>query len=220
MNIKWLGHSCFLLTSEAGTRILMDPCDPSVGYCIKPMEVDAVTCSHNHYDHNYVAVAQGSQVQYITGAGAFQVKEVALRGFPCWHDDQQGALRGQNIMYLVEMDGLRLLHCGDLGHMPSEETIQAIGPIDILLIPIGGTYTLDHSQALAVCERLHPAVVVPMHYQTESLNMNLEGLMPFLNGAPKEWRVHRMRQSEATLTPESLGKDRIIVLDHACKAAG
>lgn len=220
MDIKWLGHSCFVLTGGDGTRILMDPCDPETGYEIEPVEVNAVTCSHDHHDHNYVRLAQGEQVQRIMGPGVFQVKGATITGFSTWHDNQAGAIRGGNTMYLVEMDGLRLLHAGDLGHIPAAETLAELGRIDILLIPIGGTYTLDHVGALELCDLLHPAVVIPMHYKTKSLNMPIGELLPFLDRANKHWRVHRMRQSDAVITPESLGRDRIIVLTYEGRRAG
>ena len=215
MDIKWLGHSCFVLTSNSGVRLLMDPCDPQVGYSLEPVEVDGVTCSHDHYDHNYVALAKGGHAQIITGPGEFSIGDVKITGFPSWHDDQQGALRGKNIMYLVEMDGLRLLHAGDLGHIPAPSTLDALGRIDILLVPVGGVYTLDYNQALEVCRLLQPGVVIPMHYKTEPLKISRGDLAPFLNSADKRWKIHRMRQSDAVLTPESLGKNRIIVLDYA-----
>ncbi|MDR0841623.1 MAG: MBL fold metallo-hydrolase [Christensenellaceae bacterium] len=214
MDIKWLGHSCFLLTGEAGTRILMDPCDPDTGYDIAPVAADAVTSSHDHHDHNYFALAQGKDAPRITTPGRHAVKDAVITGYAAWHDDVQGALRGVNIMFVVEMDGMRLLHAGDLGHIPSAETIAAMGPIDVLLIPIGGTYTLDHLSAMELCNLLRPAVVIPMHYQTETLKMNIGELLPFLHCADKNWRIHRMRQSDAVITPESLGKDRIIVLTY------
>ena len=114
MILKWLGHSCFLLTSEAGVRILMDPCAPSTGYTVGPVAVDAVTASHDHYDHNYFEAALGNPVR-ITEPGVHEVKGVRVTGIPTWHDKECGAKRGCNIMFLVEMDGLRLLHAGDLG---------------------------------------------------------------------------------------------------------
>ena len=116
MILKWLGHSCFLLTSEAGVRILMDPCAPSTGYTVGPVAVDAVTASHGHYDHNYFEAALGNPVR-ITEPGLHEVKGVRVTGIPTWHDKECGAKRGRNIMFLVEMDGLRLLHAGDLGHL-------------------------------------------------------------------------------------------------------
>ncbi|MEA4971189.1 MAG: MBL fold metallo-hydrolase [Candidatus Pelethousia sp.] len=217
MDIRWLGHSCFLLTGLDETRILMDPCDPATGYEIQPVEVDAVTSSHDHHDHNYLRLALGEHVRRITEPGTFSVKGATITGFPTWHDNRGGALRGGNIMYMVEMDGLRLLHAGDLGHIPDEQTRSALGRVDILMIPIGGTYTLDHVGALELCDLLHPAVVVPMHYKTKDLNMPIGELLPFLDRANKNWRVHRMRQSDAVITPESLGRDRIIVLTYEGK---
>lgn len=214
MDIKWLGHSCFLLMGGDGTRILMDPCDPETGYNIRPVEVDAVTSSHDHHDHNYLRLAIGESVQAITATGAYQVKGATITGFSTWHDNQGGNLRGANIMYLVEMEGLRLLHAGDLGHIPDADTLAKLGRIDILLIPIGGTYTLGPEGALTLCDLLRPAVVIPMHYKTKTLNMQIGELLPFLDRANKSWRVHRMRQSDAVITPESLGRERIIVLTY------
>ena len=94
MDIKWLGHSCFLLTGQDGTRILMDPCDPATGYEIQPVEVDAVTSSHDHHDHNYLRLALGENVRRITEPGTFSVKGATIIGFPTWHDNQGGVLRG------------------------------------------------------------------------------------------------------------------------------
>lgn len=217
MDVKWLGHSCFLLTGEDGTRILMDPCDPETGYEISPVEVDAVTSSHDHHDHNYMRLALGSEVLRITGPGTYAAKGAVITGYSSFHDNQGGSLRGANTMYMVEMEGLRLLHAGDLGHIPDAETLAKLGRVDILLIPVGGTYTLDHIGALALCELLHPSVVIPMHYKTKGLKMQIAELMPFLDSADKHWRVHRMRQSDAVITPESLGRDRIIVLTYEDK---
>jgi len=220
MDIKWLGHSCFLLTGDDGTRILMDPCDPETGYDIQPVEVDAVTSSHDHHDHNYFCLALGENVERIASIGPFKVKSATITGVPTWHDNQGGAIRGGNIMFMVEMDGLRLLHAGDLGHIPDEDTIARLGKVDILLTPIGGTYTLDYMGALELCNILKPSVVVPMHYKTQRINLPIGELVPFLNRADKSWRVHRMRQSDAVISPESLGNGRIIVLTYEEKKAG
>lgn len=216
MDIKWLGHSCFLLTGDSGVTILMDPCDPSTGIVHDPMEADAVTSSHDHYDHNYFALAKGPALR-ITTPGPHAVKDAAITGYPVWHDAQDGALRGSNIMYLVEMDGIRVLHAGDLGHQVDDATLAAIGPVDVLLTPIGGIYTLDAQGALEFCRRVKPAVVIPMHYKTQHLTFELGDLTPFLQGADKDWSVHRLRQPDAVLTRESLGRNRIIVLYYRLK---
>ncbi|PWM61385.1 MAG: MBL fold metallo-hydrolase [Clostridia bacterium] len=213
MILKWLGHSCFLLTSDSGMRVLMDPCAPKTGYTIAPVEVDAVTASHDHYDHNYFEAALGDPIR-ITEPGMHEVHGVHIMGIPTWHDKEHGAKRGRNIMFLVEMDGIRLLHAGDLGHLPDEAAIAAAGRVDVLLAPIGGVFTIDGEEAKKLAEMLHPKVFVPMHYKTEQLSFELGGLKPFLDSI-KGGAIHRMRQSEATLTPESLGSGRVLVLECA-----
>ena len=213
MFLKWLGHSCVLLTSDSGMRVLMDPCAPKTGYTIAPVEVDAVTASHDHYDHNYFEAALGDPIR-ITEPGMHEVHGVHIMGIPTWHDKEHGAKRGRNIMFLVEMDGIRLLHAGDLGHLPDEAAIAAAGRVDVLLAPIGGVFTIDGEEAKKLAEMLHPKVFVPMHYKTEQLSFELGGLKPFLDSI-KGGAIHRMRQSEATLTPESLGSGRVLVLECA-----
>ncbi len=214
MKIKWLGHSCFLLTSAKGTRILTDPCDQTTGYKIAPVEVDAVTCSHDHFDHNYHGIAMGENVPYITTVGNHQVKDdVKIIGIHTFHDEKQGALRGENIIFVFEMDSLRIAHLGDLGHMPDAKTMAAIGHTDILLAPVGGVFTIDHGQALELANLLQPKVVIPMHYLTDVLTTKVSDVTPFLDNA-KNYTIHRMRQSEVDITKESLGDDRIIVLDY------
>lgn len=214
MLIKRLAHSCFLLQSEGGTRILTDPCDPATGYNVGPVEADCVTESHQHHDHNYTAAAKGRDVKVISAPGEYTVGDVKITGIPCWHDEMQGAKRGSNIIFVFEMDGLRLAHMGDIGHLPDEATLKAMGHIDILLIPVGGIYTVDYKQALEIAYAIAPKVVIPMHYAADKLAFELGELAPFLENA-KNCAIHRMRQSEAVITRESLGSNRIIVLDCA-----
>lgn len=214
MEVKWYGHSCFLLTGSSGVRVLMDPPDASTGYRIEPMQADIVTSSHSHYDHNNFALAQGSPVR-VTEAGVHEFDGVTVTGIPWWHDEEQGKKRGSNMLYVVELDGLRVLHAGDIGALPDEETLQKLGMIDVLLVPVGGFYTIDHKLALELCNMLKPKVVIPMHYKTndssKSIAEKIAGVLPFLNAA-RDCSIHRLRQPEATLTRESLGADRIITL--------
>lgn len=212
MTIKWLGHSCFLLTDSKGTRLLVDPCDPSTGYDIGKVEADAVTSSHSHYDHNYFAAAN-EDITRINEPGEYTVNGVKITGFPTWHDDAEGSLRGRNIMFLFEMDGLRVLHAGDLGELPDGDTIAKIGHIDVLLTPVGGIYTIDYQGARDLANLLGPKVVIPMHYRTDAVKFELQDVTPFLDHA-SGCAIHRMRQNEAVIMPESLGNDRIIVLDY------
>lgn len=217
MEIKWYGHSCFLVTGESGVRVLMDPPDASTGYAIAPMKADVVTASHSHHDHNNFSLALGDPVR-VTEAGVHEFPGVTIIGVPWWHDEVFGKKRGENMLFLVELDGMRLLHAGDIGSLPDKETLHKLGAIDILLVPVGGFYTIDHAQALALCNLLEPKVVIPMHYKTDELNKStaekLAGVLPFLNAA-RDCSIHRLRQPEASLTRESLGSDRIITLTTA-----
>lgn len=211
MQITWLGHSCFLLESEAGTKLLTDPPDAATGYDIEIQQVDAVTSSHAHHDHSNFDLAPGAL--RITGLGKTTVGDMEIEGFPSCHDNQGGKLRGDNTLYKITVDGLRILHAGDIGVMPDEETVKAIGKVDVLMVPIGGNYTLDAQGARELANLLHVNVLIPMHYMTSGCLIELQELSPLLQSA-KDCAIHHMRQAELCLTPESLGKDRIIVLNY------
>lgn len=210
MQIKWYGHSCFLLTDSNGVRILTDPCDEATGYSLHGIETDAVTVSHDHHDHNYTAAAAGNP-QIIKSCGEFALKGVKITGIPSFHDKQGGALRGENIMYIFEMDDMRILHCGDLGQLPDEATLARLHDIDILLVPIGGIYTIDDLEARELANLIRPKVVIPMHYKTPQLKFDVMGLAPFIDAA-KDCRIHKLNDCEASISRMSLGDDRVIVL--------
>lgn len=210
MQIKWYGHSCFLLTDNNGTSILTDPCNPSYGYKLPQIAVDVVTVSHNHGDHNYVKLAvEGAKI--INTPEEFEVDGVKIQGFETNHDKSYGAIRGKNIMFVYEMDDMRILHCGDLGDIPDEDLIKALGRIDILLVPIGGIYTIDDLEARELANILKPGVVIPMHYKTPKLKFELCSLGPFIDAA-KNCHIYKMSECEASITKASLGEDRVIVL--------
>lgn len=210
MNIKWYGHSCFLLTDNNGTRILTDPCDPSYGYDLPEIQADAVTVSHDHNDHNYVRIAKG-EPQIIRSVGTFRVNDIGITGIATYHDKMNGALRGGNIMYIYEMDDMRILHCGDIGGIPDESVISSLGRIDVLLVPIGAIYTIDDLEARELANIIKPSVVIPMHYKTPSLKIELCPLAPFIDAA-KDCKIHRINDYEATINRVNLGEDRVIVL--------
>lgn len=211
MEIKWLGHSCFLLSNEAGVRILIDPMCPQTGYTPDPVEADVVLSSHSHGDHSYFELALGNPVK-ITEVGEYDVKDVHIKGVHTFHDNECGTKRGDNIVFIVEMDGVRVVHAGDLGHLLSDAQINEIGRTDVLLSPIGGVYTIDAQEALELANMLHANILIPMHYKTIDCKYdNLGELMPFLTLA-RNCAIHRLRQADATITPDSLGIDRIIAL--------
>ena len=177
MLIRWVGHSCFRLTMNDGTTVVTDPFDASVGYDMPRGRADIVTISHDHFDHNHIGALKAQTV--LKTAGHFPGK-VNVPGFASFHADAQGAKRGSNVMFLIEGDGARVLHLGDLGHDLSDEEIAAFGSVDALLIPVGGVYTINALQAAALAKRIGARVTVPMHYKTPRLAFELGGAEPFL----------------------------------------
>lgn len=194
--LQWFGQSTFLLITSLGSKILMDPTVANTGYTINPIDgVDAVLVSHEHSDHNNVSLAKGSPV-IIRGLSAAgwnnvdqTVKDVRVTSiYPVYHDNQEGSQRGRNTIFIIEFDGLRLAHLGDLGHVFTPEIIQTTGAIDILLIPVGGAYTIDASDATRVVKQLNPHLVIPMHYKTAKVPATWPGVgvEPFLEGKTVE----------------------------------
>ena len=165
MLIMHHGHSEFLMESADGYRILTDPFDDHVGYPMHTVDCDAVTVTHGHGDHSYVQKAQGAQVIVDHAGTVHLTPEITVTGIPCWHDDQQGKLRGQNLIFIYEIDGLRVAHFGDLGAW-DEELAARLEDIDILMIPVGGFFTINAASAARLIERIKPRMVLPMHYKT------------------------------------------------------
>ncbi|HVR63275.1 MAG TPA: MBL fold metallo-hydrolase [Polyangia bacterium] len=175
--LTWLGQSCFVLETATGTRVVMDPIPKGLGYDLPAgLKADAVTISHEHPDHNNVALLV-NKPRILRGLTAdrkgwakidTKVKDVAVRSVGVYHDDALGADRGLNTVFLFEVAGLRIAHLGDLGHLLTDEQLSAIGAVDVLLVPVGGAFTIDGPQASRVVDQLRPRlVVVPMHYKTE-----------------------------------------------------
>lgn len=166
MQIRSLGHACFLLTTEAGVRLVLDPYDAAVGYPLPEVTADIVTISHEHHDHSNRDLVEGNPF-IIDREGHEQMQGVSIDTYPCWHDDQQGQRRGENLWVSVQADGLRVCHAGDLGHLPDRALLAKIGAVDVLMLPVGGYYTIDAAQAWQTVQLVKPRVVIPMHYRTE-----------------------------------------------------
>ena len=212
MQLTWYGHSCFLLTSESGYSILTDPCDQDTGYELHDIACDTVTISHEHHDHNCLAIVAGKP-DILRAPGEYRAGEIPVTGFSSYHDDAKGAHRGENIVFLYQIDDLKVLHLGDLGHMLSDEVIQKIGDVDILLAPIGGVFTINAKTAAELADRLNAKVLIPMHYKTPALHFNIEGLEPLI-AANANRRVHHLNANTASLTHETLGDRRLLILDY------
>lgn len=211
MEIKWLGHACFLLTAGNGTRIVTDPFNKEVGYPTPNVKADLVVCSHDHWDHSAVDEVMGDPA-IINTPGTHHFRDINIIGVPTFHDQEGGAKRGKNIIFVFEADGLRIAHCGDLGHILTPEQVEALGQIDVLLIPTGGTYTVDPSEAAQVVGQLNPKIVIPMHYKTPVMNFPIQGVDAFLQrmGGGK-----KMDASSLIVTRKNLPeKTQVFVLEY------
>ena len=193
--LSWLGQSCFVLETAAGTRIVMDPIPKGLGYALPVgLKADAVTISHEHADHNNVGLLV-NKPRVLRGLTADKkgwtkidekVKEVAVHSVGVYHDENRGADRGLNTVFLFEVGGMRIAHLGDLGHVLTDDQLSAIGSVDVVLVPVGGAFTIDARQATRVIDQLHPRLmVIPMHYKTDVLTVKeLAGVDDFLTGKP------------------------------------
>lgn len=210
MEIKWLGHSSFLFTDSKGRRLLTDPFDNTVGYPVFEGDCDVVTISHQHFDHNYIDKVK-DKAEIIDKVGDFYACDIPITGIHSYHDNVQGAKRGDNTIYIIQMDEYRICHLGDLGHMLSEEDIKKLGEIDILLIPVGGNFTIDGRQAAELALKIEPHMIMPMHYKTPSLSFPLDGAETFLR-----YMKNGEKLSGNTLKLEGSlsGKNEVKVLDY------
>ncbi len=177
MKIRWLGHACFYIETE-GKGLITDPFDEKLGYPPFEQEIDIATVSHEHWDHNAVHVLRGKP-RVIRGTGQYETEGIRINGFPSFHDKKQGADRGQNTIFKISAEGLDILHLGDLGHLLLQEEIDLIGHVDILLIPVGGTFTIDADEAFELVEKLQPGIIIPMHFDTPHLSFDLAPVEAF-----------------------------------------
>ena len=166
MKIEWIGHACFRLTAQDGTVVITDPYDESVGIDMIPLEADLITMSHGHHDHCEESMIVGSPV-VARGEQKVCVGSVISETVLSWHDDAEGKLRGENAIRIFAIDGLKIVHMGDQGCMPDEDVLEAIAGADVMMIPVGGTYTVDAQGAKAIIERAKPNCVIPMHVKTK-----------------------------------------------------
>lgn len=195
MEITHIGHSCFKIKSKDAT-IVIDPYDPKkTGIKFSKLTADIVLSTHDHKDHNFVSGVEADLV--VQSAGEYELKDVYIDGLPTFHDDKKGEERGRNTIFQLHLDEMRLLHLGDLGHELTKDTLEKLGEIDVLIIPVGGTYTIDAKTATKVISSIEPAIVIPMHYQTKGLELSekIEPLKKFLDemGIEKVTEVDKLK---------------------------
>lgn len=216
MKIQWLGHDAFLITTSAGTKILTDPYEAgayegAVGYKKITVAADIVTQSHDHPDHATKNLAGSPTV--VATSGRRTVKDVEIVGVDTFHDQSQGKERGKNIVFCLKADNLTVCHLGDLGHLLDKSHIGAMGKVDVLLLPVGGFFTIDAQEATKIMEELNPLLTIPMHFKTEVLGFPIAGVEDFLQGKAN---ARRAGKSEIEVTKETLPKSpEIVVLNHA-----
>lgn len=214
MTIKYLGHASFLIKAKTA-KVITDPFDPkAVGLKFPKEEVDIVTISHDHQDHNFKQGVGGDPL-IIDWPGEFEKLGVRVKGFKTFHDKKQGSERGENILYKIEADDLSILHCGDLGLIPEEDFIDQIGSVDILLVPVGGHYTISAEEAAELVKKIEPSIVIPMHYNREGLNPTIFKELTTLDEFLKKMGVDKIAAEPAlTVKREDLeGEMRVVVLE-------
>lgn len=214
MEVKYFGHSCFLLRGKTLT-LLTDPYSPEIGFKLPSVGADVVTVSHAHYDHNYtkgVESKEREEVFIVNGPGEYEIGGASILGLATYHDSSQGTKRGKNTVYLIEMEGIRLAHLGDLGHSLTDDQREELNGIDVLLVPVGGTYTLGPKQAAGLVSQVEPSIVIPMHYRLPGLKIDLAPVDDFL----KELGVRDSKPLEKlTISQDRLPEEREVVVLNA-----
>ena len=216
MKIRWYGHSAFRIASNQGVRIITDPYEPgafgglSYGKISDP--ADIVLTSHDHADHNDAKGIPGSP-EVVKEAGSKTVKGISIKGIPTFHDPSKGSERGPNLIFNLLVDGMHVCHLGDLGHTLTDKEVSDIGPVDILLIPVGGFYTIDDREATRVAEQINPKVLVPMHFKTSKCAFPIAPVDDFLKGKKN---VKHPKTNEVEFSKTALPRQmEIVVLEHA-----
>ncbi len=211
MKIEYLGHSSFRLTDGAGASIVCDPFDCSIGYGMPEVYADAVSVSHHHYDHDCVSAVGGSPLIFDKPQN-FSVGGIKAVAVASYHDEAGGKKRGNNTIFKFNIDGLTVCHLGDLGEPCSAALVEAIGRVNVLLIPVGGTYTIDAAGAKQYVGAIKPDIVIPMHYRTKECKLDIDGVDRFLSLC-RETPVHSVAGSSLSVTAGDLnGRTEIYVL--------
>ena len=178
MDIIYLGHSSFKIKTKTAT-VITDPFDSKmVGLKYSGVEGEIVTVSHNHQDHNAADKVSGVK-KVINGPGEYEISGVSIMGYKTFHDNKDGAEKGENTVYVIEADGLRLVHLGDIGHLLKDDLVEEIGDVDVLMIPVGGFFTIGPKEATEIISKIEPYFVLPMHYKVPGLSPALaDKLLP------------------------------------------
>ena len=215
MEITYIGHSCFKIRGKNST-LVTDPYDPAkTGYKLPKLEADIVLVSHSHADHSYIQGVSNHSL-LIQTPGEYEKNDVTVYGLESFHDDSKGLERGKNTIFVIEIDGFTILHLGDLGHQLDKETLEKIPNIDVLMIPVGGTYTIDAKEAVKVISDLEPGIAIPMHYQTDDLtglSKKLESVEVFLHEMGADGNVKSVEKLKLSGRSDVPSETSIVVLN-------
>lgn len=192
LSFKWFGQACFEISNSK--TIVTDPHDgDSVGLSAPKTTADVVTISHDHYDHaSGKDLVSNNNTVIVNETGKTNIDELNVTGFKSFHDKSHGQARGENIIFNIETKGYTICHLGDLGHMLNHKSIQNIKPVDVLLIPVGGKFTIDGREAAKLVKKIDPVVVVPMHYKINGLEVPISGPKTFINNVKDEYRIQKV----------------------------
>lgn len=208
MEISHIGHSCFKIVGKNLT-VVTDPFNhPEISLKMPKIDADVITITHDHKDHNYKEAIKGDYL-LLDSPGEYEVKECFFQGISSFHDDKQGAERGANTIFTMEIDGIHICHLGDLGAELNSEQLEAMDGVDILMIPVGGNYTIDAKTAVKVANDVSPKIVIPMHYKEEGIKIDIAPLDKFLNEMGEEAeRLEKLKVMKKDL-PEEM---KVVVL--------
>ncbi len=203
VKIQWFGHAFFLISN--GVKIAIDPFKDLEGYPNPQVSAEILLMSHDHFDHNKAEVVSGKP-QVVRGYGKKTAKGMEFYGVKTYHDEVKGAKRGENSIFVFEIGGIRMAHCGDLGHILSDVQLKEIGPVDVLMIPIGGYYTIDAQEAWQNIEKIKPKIVIPMHYKQPFMGKDfpIDKVDVFLE---RKKNVNRLDKNVLTLEKDKLPKE-------------
>lgn len=213
MEITYIGHSSFKIKGKEVTLVI-DPYDPKIGYKFPKQECDVLLTTHDHFDHHYLEGVSGYKLR-IQGPGEYEISDVFINGIQAFHDEKEGVERGIDTMYLIDIDGFSILHLGDLGTELTKEQMERITNVDVLLIPVGGKYTIDSEKASKVISSIEPGYVIPMHYKTDDLT-GVEGLDPlskFLDEMGVEGNVRKEDKLKLTSRVDIPEETTVVVLE-------
>ena len=215
--ISWAGQSCFQISvsnsKDHSADIVIDPFDDKAGLKVPNFSADILLTTHDHHDHNNLKAVKGDPF-LIQGPGEYEVKGVFIKGIPSWHDDKEGKERGKNTIYVFEAEDLKFCHLGDLGQKQlTDEQLEKINAVDVLMIPVGGEFTISSSEAQKIISQIEPKIVIPMHYALPKLKENLEGVDKFLKAMGKDAIAPADKLTVKLSTLPKEGATEIVILE-------